>query len=69
MNKTPMYLLTHRRFSFANLVQANNRAGLSCGRIVNIDIDSDFDFFFVFLRRKAGIFDHMAVMRFAVLIY
>ena len=65
MNKTPMYLLTHRRFSFANLVQANNRAGLSCGRIVNMD----FDFFFVFLRRKVGIFDHMAVMRFAVLIY
>ena len=57
MNKTPMYLLTHRRFSFA------------CGRIVNIDIDSDFDFFFVFLRRKVGIFDHMAVMRSAVLIY
>ena len=69
MNKTPMYLLIHRRFSFANLVQAKNRAGLSCGRIVNIDIDSDFDFFFVFLRRKVGIFDHMAVMRFAVLIY
>ena len=69
MNKTPMYLLTHRRVSFAHLVPANTRARLSCGRIVNIDIDSDFDFFFVFLRRKVGIFDHMAVMSFAVLIY
>ena len=46
-NKTPMYYLTHRRFSFANLVQANYRTRLSGGRIVDVDIDSDFDFFFV----------------------